>query len=499
MRIAYGGWEPDSAAVDVRDQSGRVTMADAKGVYPSKTGYTPIKSLQNYSTATLTGTAVGFFAATTTAGGKVLFIGTRTKLYKFDDTLGFVDYTRSSGGDYNVPADDYWSFTQFGSQVIAVNINDDPQVIDIDTAATAFSALGGSPEKSRYVTVVGDFVVLACQSATPRKVINSAINDATGWTIGTNLCDEQDFADGDRITGIAGGEYGWVVQEKAIRRMIFQPGFDQAFRFERVERERGCATGYGLIAIKDTLYFPAVDGFYSFHDGPIPIGHQRINMWFNSNSDTARFFSVIGFTDPFAPRVYWAFYNSSSSTALDRLLIYDWSLDQWSYATQSAQFWGSTRAASTSLEGLDTYGDIDGGAIPYPFDSRVWEGGLPAVAAITTDGKLAFLEGSTPMGATLLTTPMQLTPSARSFVRDVYPMGIFHGATQTMRVGRREHGGTETSYSASISPSTRAGTFRAHRSGRIHEFEHTLTQTSGTMWGHAEGLDITATPDGLQG
>lgn len=474
-------------------------MSDARGVYPSKTGYIPIPTLENFSDNTVSGDAAGFFTGTTTAGGKVTFVGTRTKLYKFDDTLGFIDYTRTSGGDYNVPSDDYWSFTQFDSQVIACNINDAPQVIDIDTGATAFSALGGSPPASRYVTVVGDFVVLACQSAAPRKVVNSAINDATGWTIGTNLCDEQEFADGERITGIAGGEYGWIVQEKAIRRMIFQPGFDQAFRFERVERERGCATGYGLIAVKDTLYFPAIDGFYAFRDSLMPIGHQRINKWFNNNADTSRFFSVLGFTDPFAPRVYWAFFNSANSDSLDRLLIYDWSLDQWSYSIQDAQFWGSTRSSGTTLEGLNVYGDIDGGGIPYPFDSRVWEGGLPAIAAITTAGKLAFLAGALPMNAALLTAPMQLTPSARSFVQNVYPIGIFNGAAQTMRVGRREHGGTAAAYSAYVSPSTRAGTFRVRRAGRLHEFEHQLAQLSGTTWEHAEGIDITAVPDGLQG
>lgn len=499
MRIPYGGWEPDSAALDVRDQSGRVTMLDAKGVYPAKTGYVPIPALETFSTAALPSAAVGVFVGHATAGGHVLFVGTRTKLYKFDPALGWIDYTRTVGGDYSVPTDDYWSFTQFGSQVIAVNINDDPQVIDIDTGATSFSALGGSPPKARYVAVVGDFVVLACLNSFPRTVINSAVNNATGWTIGTNLCDSQDFADGERITGIAGGEYGWIVQEHAIRRMIFQPGFDQAFRFERVERERGCSTGYGLIAVRDTIYFPAGDGFYSFRDGLNPIGHQRINRWFSANSDTNRFFSVLGFTDPFGPRIYWAFFNASSSTALDRLLIYDWSLDQWAYAVQEAQFWGQTVTAGTTLEGLDVYGDIDSGLIPYPFDSRVWEGGLPVIVGITTAGQLAFLNGGLPMNATLLTGPMQLTQSARSFVQSAYPIGIYNGATQGLRVGKREHGGTSVDYSASVAPSTRAGTFRVHRTGRLHQFEHTLTQSSGTTWEHAEGLDIAVAPDGLQG
>jgi hypothetical protein len=111
------------------------------------------------------------------------------------------------------------------------------------------------------VTVVGDFAVLASLSTGDRRVRNSGINDSTSWTVGTSLCDEQEFADGGRVTGLAGGEYGRVVQEKSIRRMIFQPGSDQAFRFERVENEHGAAAGYSLASTANTIYFLANDGF----------------------------------------------------------------------------------------------------------------------------------------------------------------------------------------------------------------------------------------------
>jgi hypothetical protein len=146
----------------------------------------------------------------------------------------------------------------------------------------------------------------------PTTVRNSAIEDATGWTVGTNLCDEQTFPDGGRVTGIAGGEFGYVAQERAIRRMIFQPGNDTAFRFERVESEHGCAAGYGLVSTANSIFFPSNDGFYAFGaSGLVPIGAQKVNKWFQANSDTSRFFSIIAFADPYAPRICWAFYNSS--------------------------------------------------------------------------------------------------------------------------------------------------------------------------------------------
>ena len=490
MNINFGPWEPDSASLS----SG--VLATAKNVYPLKTGYGPIPSLSAISTSALPAKCVGVFFAQVEAGGWVVFAGTRSKLYKFSSGT-WVDYTRASGGDYNVPEDDYWSMTQFGSKVIFVNINDEPQVIDVDSGATAFSALGGSPPQARYVTVVGDFVVLACLNTETRKVINSAINNSAGWTVGTDLCDEQEFPDGGRVTGVAGGgESGYVVQERAIRKMNFQAGADIAFTFERVEKERGAAAGYSIASTLNAVFFLSDDGFYKFGiDGLVPIGAQRVNKWFRENSDTARFFSVQAFTDPYAPRICWAFYNSSGSTNFDRLLIYDWQLDRWSYGEIDAQFWGTLVTAGVTLEDLDTYGSIDTD-VPYSLDSRVWEGGAPVVGAVNTSGYMAFLEGSAPQPALFSIAPVQLRPGARAFVQSVEPLGIYNDATLAVRVGRTEHSGSAMSYTSSITPSTRTHVARLRASGRLHNFELSVTQSSGTIWTHAQGVFVRQIGDG---
>lgn len=491
MIIPLYPWEPDSAGVDTK------ALATAKNVFPLKTGYGPIPSLSDISTSALPSRCVGLAYANTSAGGWQVFAGTQTKLYKFE-AGAWVDYTRTAGGDYNVPSDDYWSWTQFGSKLIFVNLNDDPQVIDVDTGAANFSALGGSPPRARYVTTVGDFVILGCLSSNNRKVRNSAINDSAGWTLGTSLCSEQEFVDGGRVTGVAGGENGYVMQERAIRRTIFQSGADTAFRFERVEKERGAAAGYSVVATVNSVFFLSDDGFFAFgQNGLVPIGAGRVNKWFRANSDTARFLSVVAFTDPYAPRVAWAFYNAVGSTDFDRLLIYDWQLDRWSYAQVSAQFWSRLVTAGVTLEELDVYGAIDTG-VPYSLDSRVWEGGAPVIGAINTNGRLAFLEGATPLDVTLTTCPMHLMAGARANLSEVYPMGIWNDATLTLRVGRREITTAAPSYTASVSPSTRSGIARFKASGRVHEIELSITQSSGTSWSHAQGLNVSAGADGLR-
>jgi hypothetical protein len=501
MILDLGPWEPDSAGVGTRaPDSGRLLLEEARGVWPCKTGYIPIPALEEFATFALPSQCLGLFTAYVSAGSYVTFAGTRTKLYKFDTTNGWVDYTRAVGGDYNVPVGDYWSMTQFGSQVIFVNLTDAPQVIDVDTGATAFSALGGSPPNSRYVAVVGDFVILANQTGEPRRITNSAINDATGWTVGTLFCDQQDFPDGEAITGMAGGENGWVVQQHAIRRMIFQPGYSQAFRFNRVEREHGAAAGYSVIAVKDTLFFASDDGFYRFDEqsGLIPIGHRVINDWFNDNSDSSRFYSILGFTDPFAPRIGWALYNTSASTAFDRVLYYDWSLNRFTYDTQEAQFWARTVTAGTTLEALDSYGDMDGGAIPFSLDDRAFNGGAPVMAAVNSAGRLAFLSGTGASPALLRTGPNQLSPpSHRTALHSVYPIGVFNDATLTMRVGERENPFTDLSYTAALSPSSRTGIIHVRKGGKVHNFEFTITQSGGERWFRMDAVDVVGVPDGL--
>lgn len=486
MIAPFGPWEPDAAGADT------AVLAIAKNVWASKVGYVPIPSLSAISTSALPSKCIGMVFARTSAGGFLIFAGTTTKLYKFQSNA-WVDVTRASGGNYTVSVDEYWSFAQFGSKLLATNVNDNLQVIDVDSGATNFSDNAGTPPRARYVTVVGDFAVLASLSTGDRRVRNSAINDSTGWTVGTNLCDEQEFADGGRVTGLAGGEYGRVVQEKSIRRMIFQPGSDQAFRFERVENEHGAAAGYSLASTANTIYFLANDGFYSFNDNGLnPIGALRVNGWFRANCDSSRYFAVIAFTDPFAPRIGWAFYNAAGSTNFDRVIFYDWQIDRWTYAEVTAQYWATLVTAGVTLEDLDVYGDIDAGGIPYPFDSRVWEGGAPVIGAVNSAGQMAFLQGSAPLTAVLLSSPVHVNPGSRTKEFVIEPMGVFNDASPTLRIGKREHTKQAVTYTSAASPSTLSGKFRVTAAANIHEFEFTLTQSTGTIWSHAQGFNLQA-------
>ncbi len=495
MNIAFGPWEPDSAGVDIKDTAGRVMMEEANNVFPSKTGYAAVRALAEESASQLPTPCLGLFIGLTATGDYVVLAGTATKLWKLVAGV-WTDYSRLAGGAYNVIDGDYWEADQFGSTVVFANISNEPQGINIDTGVANFSNLGNAP-KARYVATVGYFLVLGCLNTNNRMVINSALNDASNFTIGSNLCDQQEMPDGGRITGILGGEYGFLVQETCIRRAIFQPSSDQAFRYEKTEDERGATAPYSATYANDHIFFLSDDGFYKYGPtGLTPIGHLRINKWFVDNSDSARRPRVLAFVDPQAPRIGFAFHSDSAATTFDRVLYYDWMLDQFSRSTQSAQFWARLASPGYTLEGLDAFGNME--TLPYSLDSRVWQGGSALLAAVTSSGSLAFLEGTTPLDATLRTVPMHLTPGRRTNVTKLYPIGNYSSATIAARIGRYENFGSTASFSSSFSPSFPSGQIWTRAGGRALSFEQTITQTTGTIWAHAEGMAIDGVPAGIR-
>ena len=272
---------------------------------------------------------------------------------------GWTDVSRTTGGAYNVPPTELWVFEQSGTKLVAVNVNDDPQVIDIDTGSN-FAALGGlaAARRPRQADRRFSVPVAARQQRrgfNNRSIIWSGINDITSWTIGLNLCDMQEFPDGGPVQGVAGGEIGYVVQDRAIRTMQFLPGDTTfIFNFSRVLHDRGCISKYGFATIGNVLYFLAEDGFYSLTGQQVtPIGADKVNEWFLANSDVTRRDVVHCIAGVNKPRMVWVFHASSASPMYDKQIIFDWSNGRWAKASVAAQVWGLL--ASPGLD-LDTTG-----------------------------------------------------------------------------------------------------------------------------------------------
>jgi hypothetical protein len=236
--------------------------------------------------------------------------------------------------------------------------------------------------------VVRDFVVAANLDAgtNPNKVQWSDINDETDWTSGaTSQSDFQIIADGGNITGITGGEFGLVLMDRAIIRMTYigSPFF---FQFDTISKSLGCVEGNSVTKYGNITYFLGDDGFYSC-DGTniVPIGNEKIDRWFQANSNPSKLDTMSATVDPIRKIVVWNFLDNFGQR---QLLIYNWQVQKWSYADTDTNYVAYAATAGVTLESLDIYGTID--SLTTSLDDALWAGGKLLFAGARADKIITF-------------------------------------------------------------------------------------------------------------
>lgn len=380
-------------APDISDLQSPTTKT-LLNVLPRKDGYGPFPSFLAYSSA-LPAACRGFFRAIKIDGSVLIFAGTSTKLYVLNATsLAWTDASLGSGTYSALSSTDQWQFAQFGNFVLATQANAVVQVYDL-TSSTNFANLGGSPPQSRYISIVGRFVVLSGLLTTPYRVQWSGLGDATQWTALTNSSNFQDLPDGGIVRGVAGGEFGVIFQDTTIRRMTFAPGNPVIFVIERIAEDHGLYAPYSLVRTSERILYLSPQGFEMLLPAAYPqsIGKERVDRTFKADLDTASLQMMMGVPDPRSSRVYWA-YKSLSGTAnqFDKILCYDWALDRFAPISLSGEFLGSMAQPGITLEGLDTIStNID--AMTQSFDVFA-AAGNPEIATFNTSHVLGFFRGS---------------------------------------------------------------------------------------------------------
>jgi hypothetical protein len=491
MPVPYAEWRPDVALVDNEYAS------VAENAFPGLNSYLPFPGFATQTTTALPAQCRGLYAAKTTAGNWKIIGGTATRLYNFNfGTRVWDDISRLAGGNYSLVDGDLWRFQDNGTKVFAVHPNDDMQVLDVDSGSN-FALAPGAPPRAQHVAQVGPFLVLSGLTSNKRKLQWSAIEDPGGWSAGTNLSDIQETPEGGNVQGVAGGEIGYIVQERAIRTLQYLPGDTQfIFAITRVVQDRGCVSKYGFTVVSGILYFVAEDGIFALAGQQLlPIGETRVNDWFLRNSDPARRNLVLAFNFQHAHRVAWAFHNASTSIYYDRLLIYDWALQKFSYAIITAQMWA---ALATGNLDLDTTGTDPGDAFldsnAPSLDSYSYTGGRPVVGGIDQNGILSFLTGAN-LAATLETAERHLAPGMRAFVNEVYPLDdAASDAPGTIAVGSRERLQGALFWTPPVPVEQTTGSAYPAVSARVMRFRRSIPALS--TWTHAQGVLVDAQKDG---
>jgi hypothetical protein len=452
-----------------------------RNVVPRADGYGPFPSLVDFSQA-LPAACRGFFYARKTDGSIAVFAGTSTRLYLLDNTtLGWTDVSAGGGAYSALPTANHWQFAQFGAVVIAVQPNAVPQAFTVGVSSE-FAALAGSPPQASYVSVVGRFLVLSGLLSNPYRIQWSGLNAITTWTSGTNSSDFQDLPDGGIVRGVAGGEYGVIFQETAMRRMVYAPGSPVIFNIERITEDKGLMAPYSLIRAGDRIFFLGAQGFHGMLPTglPEPIGKERFDRTFFADYDSGSLQLVIGAADPAASRVYWTYRSSSGSAGLfDKVVVYDYALGRAALVEMSGEYLASLAAPGLTLEALDAIsGSLE--TLPFSLDD-VSTAALSKLSAVSSAHKLGFFSGAN-LEATLDTSEQGMDRRMR--VKGFRPVTDAAGCYGS--VGGRETLQSAISYSSEQMVNGR-GFVPANVSTRLARGR--LRIPAGTSWTFATGIE----------
>ena len=416
----FGAWLPDLDSMNPVAH-----LRDAQGCLPGLNSYRPLKSL-NAVTDAMTARCRGITAVRDIDNAAHMYAGDATKLYELEAS-GWTDRSKV-GGYTTATTTTRWRFATFGDRVLATNGLDAIQYIDASTAATAFADLAGSPGTAKFVSTYGEFVFLAALGSSGMAIKWSAIGNSEGWTAGVGLSDEQEFADGGNITGMATTRAAlYVFQEKCIRRVYFVGG-DVIMQIDKLVENIGCIEPNSLVQYGQRCFFLAEDGWYmwDFESQPQPIGLEKFDRWFLDDSARDYWYAMSAAIDP-KNRVFACGYASSSagSDTPDHVLFYNYELGKATWAPITHEILAPSIALGVSLD--DLTGDLDAD-YSISFDDPYYQGGAFYFGAVNTDHKLASFAGAN-VAASFEMSPAMLFDGRRTSIAWTKPLADTTDAT----------------------------------------------------------------------
>jgi len=413
------------------------------------------------------------------------------------DTTRLTTTNFSGGTPLSGAATDFITFTQFGDYLIVSNGVDTPQYYLMGTS-TNFANLSaiatdGTPPIFKVSGVIRDFLVTGNISGATNRVQWSGINDITTWTAGSKQADSQDLpGSGGQIVAITSGEYGYIFRQNEIVRLDYVGG-TTIFRFSVVSPNRGAVYGKTVCQDNRRVFFYADDGFFEVQGDNIkPIGAEKVNRFFDIDLDKAYSDRIVAAVDPFNTLAIWLYPsadNQANTTGIcDKLLIYNYVTEKWSFANASASTIFSQFVGAYTVETMDLIdSSIDN--INIALDTDFWLGGQRYLGAIDGDNKAAIFSGNG-NEVEIETSEIELFPGLRSDITEVRPIV---DATATVAITTRErlaNSASTSSYSSMVT----SGTVPVRQSGRY--VRANVKIAAGSTWTHAQGVDFVASRAG---
>lgn len=410
--IAFGNWEPDRSEL-----AGAAVVA--KGVLSTGGTYGPWPSLAAYRGGIVMGDpALGAMTAYSTGGQANTFIGDRSKLYKM---VSGVPTDVSKSGGYTADDDWAWSFTQFGSNIIASARGVTPQRYILGSSSV-FADLGGSPPTADVVGRIRQWLFLGAG----RVVSVSGFNDVEDWTydLATQGLETQLGQEAGQITAIIGGENGAIFQERGIVRVSFTGG-SIPFLFDEVEGGRGAASPNSVTQFGRQAYCVAEDGFYVFNGlETAPLGASRVDEWWTERLNYSQRTRISTAFD--ARRKTWLIaYPAQGSSVCNEILAYNIADNRWTYCDEITNLLFEMPYEGVSIDDaaaiLALVGTTDADQIDVSVDSAIWRESRRQWASVGENRAVSLFTGA-PRAATLETATFEPKTGGQSFVNEVWPI-----------------------------------------------------------------------------
>lgn len=278
-----------------------------------------------------------------------------------------------------------WQFTQFGDYALAV---DGGVTQEVDLIAGTAMALEGAPSATDIV-VVGDHVVYAQPNGDLLRVRWSAFNNHRGNTLGTDQAGDQPMLTGGEVMGLAGGEFGVILQRQRLVRMSRTGDPDAPFQFDEITPNFGCASKASIAQAGRTVFFLSDRGFMALDDGQSirPIGNEKFDRTFREQVGPDDFERLWAAVDPERSLVMWGVPGVPGT-----VWVYNWVLDRPS--TLQISFEGLFPGFETSIsldELSNLYPELD--RMPFSLDDPRFSGGSPRMYFVQ-NGKVGALGGA---------------------------------------------------------------------------------------------------------
>jgi hypothetical protein len=379
------------------DQTIEGVITDCTSFVPTEKGMQAAPSALNANVSALANTCFGAATVRKLDNSFRNIAGTATKLYELSGAA-WVDVSRAA--PYNVGADNYWRFTQFGDTTLAVNKADMLQF----SVTGAFADVVGAP-KAAIVETVGNQVFLFNTNETslgdsPNRWWASALGTYDDWvpSIATqSVTGLLTSAPGPIFAGKRFGNQIIAYKERAMYIGTYV-GAPVIWDFQQIQGEAGCSSQEAVVNIGNSdnpiHLFMGADDFWRF-DGsrPVPIGAPvKKTVYAELLQSSANKIKTLH--DRTNSRVYFFYPSNDGGGAVDRCVVYHYRENRWGRDDRTIEAAVEYLAGGITYDTLDTlYPTYDSLPTNISYDSPFWVSGDTSVGIFNTSHQLQSLNG----------------------------------------------------------------------------------------------------------